>query len=67
MRYLQVKALPCIFLLDVLCSWRKDAEDFRPMERCFTCKFYLKFARDLEKEEEKFFDEVEEREKHGIR
>jgi len=64
---MQAKALPCIFVLNVLCSFRKDVEDFRPMERCFACKFYLKFVRDLEEEEEKFFEEVEEREKHGVR
>jgi len=37
------------------------------MERCFTCKYYLTFVRELEEEEEKFFDEVEEMEKHGVR
>jgi len=56
---MQVKTLGCIFVLGVLCSFRKDAEDFRPMERCFTCKYYLRFKKELEEEEEEFFEEVD--------
>jgi len=55
----KVNVLSCIFLLDVLCSFREDAEDFRPMERCFTCSHYLRFLREMEEEEEKFFGEVD--------
>lgn len=61
----QVKFLPCMFLLCVLCAYRKDADDFRPMEGCFTCSHYLRFLREMEEEEEKFFDECDRIRKYG--
>jgi hypothetical protein len=61
---MQTKLLTCIFLLDVLCSHRKS-DDFRPMERCFTCKHYLRFLRLMEEEEEKFFVECDKIRKFG--
>jgi len=62
---MQVKALPCIFVLNVLCSFRKDAEDFRPMQRCFTCSHYFRFLREMEEEESKFFEECDKIRKYG--
>ena len=58
-------ALPCIFLFGVLCSFRRDVEDFRPMERCFKCEHYLRFVRELEEEEEKVFEEFDKIRKYG--
>jgi hypothetical protein len=60
----QRKLLSCIFLLDVLCSDRKS-DDFRPMERCFSCKHYLRFLRLMEEEEDKFFAECDKIRKFG--
>lgn len=54
----QRKLLSCIFDEKVLCSWRKS-EDFRPMERCFTCKHYLRFMREMEEEDQRLDDGIE--------
>jgi len=35
------------------------------MERCFTCKYYLTFVRELEEEEDKFFEECDKIRKYG--
>lgn len=48
----------CVFLDDVLCSYRKS-EEFGVMERCFRCPHYRRFIREMDKEEEEFFEEVE--------
>ena len=61
---MQTEILTCIFLLDVLCSHRKT-EDFRPMARCFTCKHYLRFLREMEEEEDNFFVECDKIRKFG--
>lgn len=63
--FLQVKFLPCIFLLGVSCAYRKDADDFRPIERCFTCSYYLRFMREMEEEEEKVHAEFDKIRKYG--
>ena len=47
---MQTKLLSCIFLTDLLCSFRKT-DDFRPMQRCFSCKHYLRFMREMEEED----------------
>jgi hypothetical protein len=57
--------LSCMFLDDVFCSYRKDGDDFRPMERCFKCKHYLRFLREMQEEEEKFFAECDKIRKFG--
>jgi len=60
------KVLSCLFLLDVLCSYRKH-EGFYIMDRCAKCPHYDRFMREMEEEEDKFWEEVErlERERHG--
>ena len=63
---MQVKFLSCIFLLGVRCAFRKDADDFRPMEKCFTCCHYLTFVRELEEEEDEFFAFADDVEKYGL-
>ena len=52
------KILSCLFLLDVLCSFRRY-EGFGFMKRCETCVHYLRFLREMEKEEDEFFEEVD--------
>jgi len=52
------KVLSCLFLPDVLCSYRKT-EGFYVMDRCAKCPHYIRFMADMEEEEERFFEEVE--------
>ena len=58
------KLLSCFFLPDVLCSFRKS-EKFGVMSRCLKCPFYAKFMREMEEEEEEFWDEVDKIRKYG--
>lgn len=48
-----------MFLLGVSCAFRKDADDFRPMERCFTCSYYLRFMREMDEEDERVMNGVD--------
>ena len=50
--------LSCLFLRDVLCSYRKT-EGSGVMDRCMKCPHYKTFLREMEEEEERFFEEVE--------
>ena len=58
------KLLSCFFLPDVLCSWRKS-EKLGLMDRCLKCPFYFKFMREMEEQEEEFWDEVDSIRKYG--
>ena len=58
------KLFSCFFFSDVLCSWRKS-EKFGIMNRCLKCPFYFKFLREMEEEEEQFWDEVDRIRKYG--
>ena len=53
------KILSCLFLLDVLCSYRKT-EGFGVMDRCMKCRHYEEFLRVMQEEDEKVMDEVDE-------
>lgn len=48
----------CMYLHDVLCSFRLSSKLFW-MGRCRTCVHYEMFVREMEEEEEEFFEEVE--------
>lgn len=52
------KLLPCAFLLDVLCSYRKS-EKSGVMGRCLKCEHYMRFIREMDKEDEEMDKEVE--------
>lgn len=52
------KPFTCIFLSDVVCSFQKYGHAVL-LRRCDTCEYYLRFVREMEEEEEKFFDEVD--------
>ena len=54
----------CFFLLDVLCSFRLTDKSV-VMERCFRCSRYVEFVREMEEEEDAFFEEVERIRKYG--
>lgn len=63
------KPLSCFFLLDVLCSYVKTEKFVGVMDRCLKCPHYLRFCREMEEEEEAFFEEVErlEKERGGLK
>jgi len=54
----QPKIFPCCFNADVLCSYRKT-EDFRPMNRCWKCRHYEEFLREMDEEDAKVMDEID--------
>lgn len=58
------KQLFCLFLLDVLCSFRKY-EKFGVMDRCLECPHYKKFLREMDKQDEMFWDEEARVRKYG--
>ena len=52
------KVLSCMFLDDVLCSFRKS-EKFGVMDRCMKCRHYEEFLREMDEEDEKVMDEID--------
>jgi len=61
-----MKVLSCLFLLDVLCSFRTSEKIFGIMDRCLRCKHYLEFLKVMQEEDEKIMDEIDEmRRFHG--
>lgn len=53
------KTLSCLFLLDVLCSYVKSEKSTGVMDRCFSCKHYLRFLRIMHAEDMKVMDEID--------
>jgi len=51
--------LPCVFSSHVSCSFRKS-EKFRIMSKCSGCEHYKRFIEEMEREEEEFWNEVDE-------
>lgn len=62
---MEAKFLPCIFLDGVSCAYRKDANDFRVMARCASCTYYLRFLREMEEEDAKLMEEIDQIHKFG--
>ena len=54
-----MKVLSCVFLDDVLCSYRKS-EKFTVMGRCLKCRYYERFMREMAEEDAKVMDEIDE-------
>ena len=54
-----MKVLSCVFLLDVLCSFRKT-EGFGIMDKCLSCSRYEEFCRVMHEEDVKVMDEIDE-------
>jgi len=52
------KLLSCVFLVDVLCSFRKS-EESGVMGRCFKCSHYFRFMREMEEEDDAVMDEID--------
>lgn len=59
-----LKVLSCVFFDNVLCSHRKSAKIFI-MNRCHECSHFLRFEREMDEEDEKMMDEIDEIRKHG--
>jgi len=57
--------LSCVFLPDVLCSHRKSAR-FYMMDRCSACSHYLRFEREMDKEDKETMDEFDETRRTGV-
>jgi len=58
------KLLSCVLLPDVLCSFR-ESEQFGVMNRCLKCPHYFRFLKEMDEEEEEFFEEAEKIRKYG--
>lgn len=53
------KPLGCLLLLDTLCSYVKSEKFTGLMNRCFSCKHYFRFLREMQEQEDAFFEEAE--------
>ena len=60
-----VKPLSCAFWADVLCSFRKSAK-FDVMARCLECPEYKRFEREMDAEDERVMDEIDEIRRTGV-
>jgi hypothetical protein len=60
-----LKLLLCSFLDDVLCPYRKTV---RPclMERCWGCRYFKQFNREMLEADEKVMDEIDEERRTGV-
>jgi hypothetical protein len=59
------RILPCAFFDDVLCVFREDAKfDIMPM--CFECSHYKRFMREMEEEDNRIMDEIDEIRRTGV-
>jgi len=56
--------LPCVFLDDVLCSYRKT-EKVKVMNRCWKCEHYKRFLREMEEEDARDMEEIDFIHKYG--
>lgn len=54
-----LKVLACVFWDDVSCSYRKDVRS-GVMARCFECRYYRRFERETDEEDERIMDEIDE-------
>jgi hypothetical protein len=54
-----LKVLSCAFWNNVLCSFRK-IEEFGIMPRCLKCPHYLRFVREMDEDDERVMDEIDE-------
>lgn len=60
-----LKCLSCVFWDDVLCSYRKDVRS-GVMGRCFKCRHYRRFEREIDEEDEKIMDEIDRIQRTGV-
>ena len=58
------KLLSCMFLDDVLCSFRKS-EKSGIMNRCLKCPHHRRFNQEMLEEDERVMDEIDKIREHG--
>ena len=58
------KLLSCLFLSDVLCSFRVS-EKVGVMDRCLRCSHYKRFLREMADEDEKVMSEIDKIRRYG--
>ena len=60
-----LKVLSCVFDSTVLCSYRKTV---RPclMVRCWECRYFKRFSREILEADEKVMDEIDEERRTGF-
>jgi len=61
-----LKLLSCVFSDAVLCSYRKDV-GFRIMGRCFKCPEWKRFEAEMDAEDERMMDEIDDIYEHPER
>ena len=59
------KLLSCLFLSDVLCSYRKY-EQLGIMDRCLKCAHYERFMNQMDAEDQKVMDDIDEIRRTGV-
>jgi hypothetical protein len=60
-----VKVFKCLFFEDVLCSFRKS-EKFAILDQCFKCPHYSRFIREMDEEDQRVMDEIDEIRRTGV-
>ena len=58
------KILSCLFLPDVLCSFRKN-DKFVVLDRCLKCPHYREFEREMDEEDAREMAEIDRIRKYG--
>jgi hypothetical protein len=62
---LTLKCLKCVFFDDVLCSFRKSGK-FAIFDQCFKCSHYSRFIREMDEEDQRVMDEIDEERRRGV-
>lgn len=60
-----LKLFSCFFSDDVRCSFRKDGR-FMVLSRCFKCRYFRRFKRVMDEEDERVMDEIDEIRRTGV-
>jgi hypothetical protein len=50
----------CVFFPDVVCSYRLTDKEFTILHRCMECSHHARFMREMEEEDEKTMNEIDE-------
>jgi len=54
------KILSCLFLNNVLCSFRRTEKTWGIMARCFRCAHFARFMVDMAEEDDRMMDRIDE-------
>jgi hypothetical protein len=60
-----IKVFTCVFFDDVLCSFRKS-DKFAILDQCFKCPHYSRFEREMDEEDERVMDAIDEERRRGV-